>query len=139
MSVIAGISYERGKELIEVQEEAVDANDFSEYIMGLSEMHSNRKIAIFIDNLAVHHVPAVVQLCRELDILVIFNKPYSPDFNPIENVFSNVKNHYKRARFHCENNSVEYKIRTLIEKAFGSVKLSSIRNDINHSMRLLGV
>ena len=60
MSVIAGISYERGKELIEVQEEAVDANDFSEYIMGLSEMHGNRKVAIFIDNLSVHHVPVVV-------------------------------------------------------------------------------
>ena len=78
MSVIAGISYERGKELIEVQEEAVDANDFSEYIMGLSEMHSNRKIAIFIDNLAVHHVPAVDQLCRELNILVIFIVFFQP-------------------------------------------------------------
>ena len=47
--------------------------------------------------------------------MVIFNKPYSPDFNPIESVFSVVKNHYKRARFRCENRSEPYEQRSLIE------------------------
>ena len=107
--------------------------------MALLEIHDSSKIALFMDNLSVHHTPDNKQLFQELGLEVIFNKPYCPDFNPIECVFSNVKNHYKRARFHCENNSVEYQIQTLIEKAFGSVKLSSIRNDINHSMRLLGM
>ena len=55
MSAIAGISYERGKELIEIQNDAVDADDFSEYLIALSERHRFRKVAIFIDNLSVHH------------------------------------------------------------------------------------
>ena len=75
----------------------------------------------------------------QLDIMVIYNKPYSPDFNPIECMFSVVKNHFKRARFHCENNSIKYDMESLIEKAFSSVKLTSIRNSIFHSMRLLGL
>ena len=70
---------------------------------------------------------------------MIYNRPYSPDFNPIECVFSNVKNHFKRARFSLENNSKTYDMGLLIEKAFSSVKLSAIRNSINHSMSLLGV
>ena len=39
MSVIAGISYERGKELIHIQDDAVDADNFSDYLVGLSEKH----------------------------------------------------------------------------------------------------
>lgn len=78
MSVIAGISYERGKELIELHDEAVSANDFAEYIMGLHEKHYETKIAIFADNLSVHHVVEIVELCEELDIMLIFNKPYCP-------------------------------------------------------------
>ena len=69
--------------------------------------------------------------------MVIFNKPYSPDFNPIESVFSVVKNHYKRARFRCENRSEPYDQRSLIENAFRAVKISAVRNNINRSMRLL--
>ena len=139
MSAIAGISYERGKELIEIQNDAVDADDFSEYLIGLSERHSNRKLAIFIDNLSVHHTSDVKTLCEELGIRVIYNRPYSPDFNPIEFVFSNVKNHFKRARFNLEHNSKTYDMGALIEKAFSSVKLTAIRNSINYSMSLLGV
>ena len=71
--------------------------------------------------------------------MMIYNKPYSPDFNPIECAFSNVKNYFKRARFNCENNGVAYDMSQLISKAFSQVKLSAIRNDINHAMRLLGV
>ena len=71
--------------------------------------------------------------------MVIYNKPYSPDFNPIECVFSNVKNHFKRARFNYENNGIRYSMRSLIEKSFSIVKASAIRNDINRSMRLLGL
>ena len=139
MSAIAGISYQKGKELIEIQDNAVNGDDFAQYVMALLEIHDSSKIAIFMDNLSVHHTPDNKKLFEELGLEVIFNKPYCPDYNPIECVFSNVKNHYKRARFHFENNSVEYELQSLIEKAFASVKLSSIRNDINHSMRLLGM
>ena len=71
--------------------------------------------------------------------MVIYNKTYSPDFNPIECVFSVVKNQYKRERFMHENNSIVYQQQTLIERAFRIVKTSGIRNSINHSMRLLGI
>ena len=135
MSAIAGISYERGKELVHIQDEAVDTDDFSDYLVALAEQHSQRKIAIFIDNLRVHHTDDVVEMCEALDIMVIYNKPYSPDFNAIEFVFSAVKNHYKRERFHHENNSIPYQIGDLIERAFRVVKTAHVRNCINYAMR----
>ena len=114
MSAIAGISYQKGKELIEIQENSVDSDDFAQYVMALLENHDSSSIALFMDNLAVHHTPANKELFEELGLEVIFNKPYSPDFNPIESVFSIVKNHYKRAKFECENNSRKYKMEKLI-------------------------
>jgi transposase len=35
---------------------------------------------------------------KELGIPAIFNLPYRPEHNPIENVFSLVKNKYKRMK-----------------------------------------
>ena len=37
MTAIAGISYERGKELTHIQNGAVDADDFADYIVNLAE------------------------------------------------------------------------------------------------------
>ncbi len=34
----------------------------------------------------------------ELDFVAIFNTPYSPQFNPIEMVFSKVKHHFKAVK-----------------------------------------
>ena len=34
----------------------------------------------------------------ELKIMPIYNLAYSPDYNPIESIFSLVKNRYKRIR-----------------------------------------
>ena len=139
MSVIAGISYERGKELIEIQHNAVNADDFESFLYELSERHQNRKVAIFMDNLQVHHTQQVKNLAQSLDMMLIYNKVNEPDLNPIEIIFSVAKNHYKKARFSHENNSEDYNMAELIEKAFSSIKHSSIKNSINHSMRLLGL
>lgn len=55
---------------------------------------SSRSIAI-LDNCSIHHVPEVLQLIREAGILVLFLPPYSPDFMPIEELFSYIKYYLK--------------------------------------------
>ena len=94
--------------------DSVDSDSFANYLFALSDLHKNKKIAVFVDNLQVHHTADVKAVCESLDIFVIYNKTYSPDFNPIEFVFSQVKNHYKRARFNYENKSQSYDMAHLI-------------------------
>lgn len=44
-----------------------------------------------MDNMKTHHSKAVRSLIDELHINVVYLPPYSPDFNPIEMMWSKVK------------------------------------------------
>jgi len=68
-----------------------------------------------LDNTSIHHVDAVVEL---ITALVRFLPPYSPDLNPIDEVFSKIKAFLK------ENESVHqatFEPRILVVHAFTSV------------------
>ena len=43
------------------------------------------------DNAAVHHTRPVLTAINATGALVVFLPPYSPDFNPCENIFSMTK------------------------------------------------
>ena len=49
-----------------------------------------------LDNLQTHKVSGVVEAVQARDARVLYLPPYSPDFNPIEQVFSKIKNELRR-------------------------------------------
>ena len=51
---------------------------------------------LVLDNCSVHHICEVRQLLRQAGILCWFLPPYSPDLNPIEELFSWIKYYLKR-------------------------------------------
>ena len=51
-----------------------------------------------MDNLSVHRSRDVKERMDELSITYIFSPPYSPDYNPIELVFSIFKSEIKKKR-----------------------------------------
>ena len=55
------------------------------------------KSVLFIDNATHHRKDAVFDIAEEYGFKVMFLPPYSPDLNPIEIFWANVKN---RLRFH---------------------------------------
>ena len=54
-----------------------------------------------MDNLGVHKGKNVKPWYVELDIVPIYNVGYSPEFNPIEACFSQVKREYSRGRLNA--------------------------------------
>jgi transposase len=52
---------------------------------------------VILDNLAAHRHAAVHQRFAEAGVEIAFLPPYSPDLNPIENVFSKIKTLLRRA------------------------------------------
>ncbi len=46
---------------------------------------------VIMDNLATHKVTGVRQAIEEAGATLLYLPPYSPDFNPIENMWSKVK------------------------------------------------
>lgn len=46
---------------------------------------------VILDNLATHKIPGVLEAIEAADARLLYLPPYSPDFNPIENMWSKIK------------------------------------------------
>lgn len=57
---------------------------------------SNPKSILVMDNCAIHHIEEVADYLQSLGIPLIYLPPYSPDLNPIEELFSFVKYYLKQ-------------------------------------------
>ena len=93
---IASMSVD-GLEDVYITEGNVNGESFLEYVR-----HSllptlmpfdgiNPKSVVIMDNASIHHVEEVVSTIEGIGSIVKFLPPYSPDLNPIEEVFSEVK------------------------------------------------
>ena len=51
----------------------------------------NPNSVVIMDNASIHHVEEVVLTIRGVGAMVLFLPPYSPDLNPVEEVFAEVK------------------------------------------------
>ena len=48
-----------------------------------------------MDNCSIHHVQEIKDFIENLGIVILFLPPYSPDYNPIEELFSYLKHYLK--------------------------------------------
>ena len=94
-AVIAGISRQRGMEIFSIFPKSVNIKKFLVFMEDLRRQRWADDIAIFLDQLSVHRSLIVRDRADELGIPIVFNASYSPDFMPIENVFSQVKHHFR--------------------------------------------
>ena len=69
---------------------------------------------LFIDNLAVHKTSLVMNTYEELGITPIFNSTFSPDYMPIEIIFSQCKLFYKQMRLNKLANEKNFEEKDLI-------------------------
>lgn len=66
----------------------------------ISSLNNPAKSVLIMDNASWHKRVAVYDIADEYGIKVIFLPPYSPDLNPIEKFWANVK---RRLRLHMLN------------------------------------
>ena len=52
---------------------------------------TNPRSIVIMDNASIHHVKEVVSTIEGVGALIKFLPPYSPDLNPVEEVFAQVK------------------------------------------------
>ena len=94
LALLAAISKDKGLEHYRVFPKSVDAAKFIEWLRELRDRSGNDKIALFLDNLPCHRSDDVRSAMRELGFRWIFNVPYSPQYNPIELTFSQLKRNF---------------------------------------------
>jgi transposase len=50
-----------------------------------------------MDNASFHHTQRIEQMCYDAGVKLVYLPPYSPDFNPIEEFFAELKAFIKRS------------------------------------------
>ena len=98
LALLCGISKENGLEHFQIFEHSVNVDKFIEYLKLLRAANGEDKICLFMDNLSAHTSERAKTAMREYGFRFIYNVPYSPEYNPIEFVFSQVKRNFKSMR-----------------------------------------
>ena len=88
---------------------------------------NNDSSVVVMDNCSVHHVQGVASSIKDIGALIHYLPPYSPDFNPIEMLFSKVKSSLKRLEQYSSIQDIE----TLVLLAFSTITPSDCRSWIN--------
>lgn len=70
---------------------AIDSESFTEYVRQVLAPRLQPGDIVVMDNLASHQVANAHQAIAAVGASVVFLPPYSPDFNPIEMMWSKVK------------------------------------------------
>ena len=121
VAVIAAISWKRGMELHNLHRRSIDIPKFLIFLDDLRRLHWADDIALFVDQLSVHRSKRVRERLEELSIPVIYNASYSPDNNPIENIFGMVKTKFRRKRLDDITTGKREDIHHNIIQSFGEI------------------
>ncbi|KXA94163.1 hypothetical protein AKJ37_07895 [candidate division MSBL1 archaeon SCGC-AAA259I09] len=89
-----------------------------EFFERIREENPEEKIVIILDNFASHRAKLAEKKAEDLEIELVFLPPYSPDLNPIEQIWRGIKREISTAFFETKEEFLE-----LIKNGF--CKLSS--------------
>ncbi|KXB00855.1 hypothetical protein AKJ43_03885 [candidate division MSBL1 archaeon SCGC-AAA261D19] len=70
-----------------------------EFLERIREENPEGKIIVILDNFASHRAKAAREKAEELGIELVFLPPYSPDLNPIEQIWRGIKREISTAFF----------------------------------------
>ena len=101
--------------------------DFLKNIPDIKEKH------LFLDNACIHHSKIVTEYVKKNKINLLFNVPYSPEYNPIEIVFSKLK---KLVR-DCINNNKLCTLTSNIIISLKHISKNNLHNFFNYSFSKL--
>jgi transposase len=76
---------------------AVDNDVFRAYVRHALVPELKKGDVVILDNLLPHKAAGVREMVEQAGASILYLPPYSPDFNPIENMWSKVKEHLRSA------------------------------------------
>jgi len=120
-AALASMTSAKGMCLVTTAEGPIKEPEFCLHLNRLRSRAGRRPIALFMDNLWVHKSLECRELMGRLNIRPIYNVGYSPEFNPIEAVFSKVKRRFSCQRLHNLVTKIGFNMDTEIEAAFKAV------------------
>ena len=96
-SVISSMSLD-GVAAVFIIEGAVDTTAFDVYVERVLRPTMKAGDIFVLDNLTAHHASRIESVARECEAQVLWLAPYSPDFAPIELLWSKIKTGLRKAK-----------------------------------------
>lgn len=81
-----------------VLEGAVDTVAFNTYVEEVLRRSMRKRDIFVLDNLTAHHASRIEEVALECHAQVLWLAPYSPDFSPIELLWSKIKTGLRKAK-----------------------------------------
>jgi len=105
----------------------IDSESFLAYIEQVLVPTLRGGDVVVLDNLAVHKQPQVRAAIEHAGATLRFLPPYSPDFNPIEQVFAKLKAFLRKCKPRCFDD-----VYTRIREAITRFEAAECRNYLQH-------
>jgi transposase len=108
--------------------------DFIEQLLPLCGKWPEPKSVLVMDNASIHHTERIEQMCRDASVKLVYLPPYSPDLNPIEEFFAELKAFIKR-NWHIYKENPEQGFDSFLEWCIDVVgsKKTSARGHFRHA------
>jgi len=113
------------------QEKPYNSESFFNYVESLLPLLPSNTKAILIDNVSFHKTRKLRELIESKGLKLLFIPPYSPRCNPIEEVFSLLKHHYRSLNI---QEPILYNISKSLEHLN---RIDTFDNFYNHTRRYL--
>jgi transposase len=107
---------------------SLDSLGFESFLATALLPQLRRGDCLVLDNCSIHKTVAIRELCHEAGIELLFLPPYSPDFNPIENMWSKLKAGLRALKAQTYAALVE-----ALKQVFATVSESDILHWFTHS------
>ena len=134
---IAAISAERGIDVVMLFKKSVNKDKFKIFLQEIRDKYPFEDLALYMDNLSVHRSQEIIERMDELGLGYVFGPAYSPDFNPVETIFSGAKSYVKKQRLAAIINGYGIDLWQTVREAFDSIDVLKVVHSINHSDKLL--
>ena len=90
-----------------------------------------------MDNLSAHKSDKTKAEATRLGFRLIFNVPYSPEYNPIEFVFSEIKQRFRALRARKMAGVTQDGHEAMVRQAVECVRKQDVVNCVNHVVKKL--
>jgi len=109
---------------------SVSGDQFASFVTEMQNVATSHT-HILMDNASIHKTATVKASILTRNLRVIYNAPYTPDFNPIENVFGVLKTLYRRLH------DSSYTLTAKVESVINVVRNRSNVNTFEHAWTIM--
>lgn len=102
-TILSSIRY-NGETMYTVYQGGTTSDKFADYWKNILAPALHKNDIVVMDNMRTHHSKEVKKVIEELEINVVYLPPYSPDFNPIEKMWSKRKSILRRLKIRTLEN-----------------------------------